>query len=132
MTVPPRRRVALGAALVATLMAAGCGGSGSDDGKITLDLGLFGTFGFEEAGLYDEYMEMHPEIRIEEESVERSADYYRALQTRLAAGSGLADIQGIEIGFVADVAATHADAFVDFAARDNADEILGHYYDWKV
>jgi cellobiose transport system substrate-binding protein len=133
MTVPPRRRAALGAALVASLLAAGCGGSSSaDDGTITLDVGLFGTFGFEQAGLYDEYMRLHPEIRIEETSVERSADYYRALQTRLAAGSGLADIQGIEIGFVADVVQNHADAFVDFAAEGNADELLGHYYDWKV
>lgn len=133
MTVPPRRRAALGAALVASLLAAGCGGSSSaDDGTITLDVGLFGTFGFEQAGLYDEYMRLHPEIRIEETSVERSADYYRALQTRLAAGSGLADIQGIEIGFVADVVENHADAFVDFAAEGNADELLGHYYDWKV
>ncbi|PWW24936.1 cellobiose transport system substrate-binding protein [Geodermatophilus normandii] len=133
MTVPPRRRAALGAALVASLLAAGCGGSGSaDDGTVTLDVGLFGTFGFEQAGLYDEYMRLHPEIRIEETSVERSADYYRALQTRLAAGSGLADVQGIEIGFVADVVQNHADAFVDFAAEGNADELLGHYYDWKV
>ena len=133
MTVPPRRRAALGAALVASLLAAGCGGSSSaDDGTVTLDLGLFGTFGFEQAGLYDEYMRLNPDIRIEETSVERSADYYRALQTRLAAGSGLADIQGIEIGFVADVVENHADAFVDFAAEGNADELLGHYYDWKV
>ena len=133
MTVPPRRRAALGAALVASLLAAGCGGSSSaDDGTVTLDVGLFGTFGFEQAGLYDEYMRLNPDIRIEETSVERSADYYRALQTRLAAGSGLADIQGIEIGFVADVVENHADAFVDFAAEGNADEILGHYYDWKV
>src|SRR4028118_1139150 len=110
----------------------GGGGCGGDDGTVTLDLGLFGTFGFEEAGLYEEYMEQNPGIRITEESVERSADYYRALQTRLAANSGLADIQGIEVGFVADVAANHADSFVDFAATANAEESLGHYYDWKV
>ena len=134
MTVSRRRRTALGAALAASLLAAGCGGGGGggDDGTVTLDLGLFGTFGFEEAGLYEEYMEQNPGIRITEESVERSADYYRALQTRLAANSGLADIQGIEVGFVADVAANHADSFVDFAATANAEESLGHYYDWKV
>ncbi|HLM07864.1 MAG TPA: ABC transporter substrate-binding protein, partial [Blastococcus sp.] len=68
---------------------------------MTLNVGLFGTFGFEEAGLYDEYMDEHPEITIKETSVEQSADYYKALQTHLAANSGLADIQGIEIGFVA-------------------------------
>src|SRR4028118_546040 len=134
MTASRRRRTALGAARAAALRAAGGGGGGGggDDGTVTLDLGLFGTFGFEEAGLYEEYMEQNPGIRITEESVERSADYYRALQTRLAANSGLADIQGIEVGFVADVAANHADSFVDFAATANAEESLGHYYDWKV
>lgn len=134
MTVSRRRRAALGAALATSLLAAGCGGGGGggDDGTVTLDLGLFGTFGFEEAGLYEEYMRLNPGIRITEESVERSADYYRALQTRLAANSGLADIQGIEVGFVADVAANHADSFVDFAATPNAEESLGHFFDWKV
>ncbi|MFW3171196.1 extracellular solute-binding protein [Geodermatophilus sp. CPCC 206100] len=133
MSVPTTRRAALGAALAVSLLAAGCGGSDTaDDGTITLNLGLFGTFGYEEAGLYDEYMRLNPDVRIVEESVERSADYYRALQTRLVANSGLADIQGIEIGFVADIVANHADRFVDFAATGNADESLGHYYDWKV
>ncbi|WP_448607765.1 extracellular solute-binding protein [Geodermatophilus sp. URMC 60] len=132
MTVSTRRRAGLAAALAATLLAAGCGADSGDDGTITLDVGLFGTFGFEEAGLYEEYMRLHPEIRIVEGSVERSADYYRALQTRLAANSGLADVQGIEIGFVADIVANHADSFVDFAATENADQTLGHFYDWKV
>ena len=72
---------------------------------MTLTVGLFGTFGFKEAGLYDEYMKLPPNITIKEDIVEQSADYYKALQTRLAAGSGLADVQAIEIGFVADVVA---------------------------
>ncbi|RBY85930.1 extracellular solute-binding protein [Blastococcus sp. TF02A-26] len=133
MTVLRKSRAALGVGLAVALLATGCGGSDAeDDGRITLNVGLFGTFGFEEAGLYDEYMELNPDIRIEETSVERSADYYRTLQTRLAANSGLADVQGIEIGFVADLTENHADAFVDFAALDGADETLGHFYDWKV
>ncbi|HEY0869651.1 MAG TPA: ABC transporter substrate-binding protein, partial [Acidothermaceae bacterium] len=80
----------------------------------TITIGLFGTFGFKEAGLYDGYMKLHPNITIKEDDVEKSDDYYKALQTHLAAGSGLDDIQGIEIGFVADVTANHADQFVDF------------------
>ena len=36
------------------------------------------------------------------------------LKTRLASGSGLDDIQGIEIGFVADVVQNHAKQFVNF------------------
>ncbi|SDF62042.1 ABC transporter substrate-binding protein [Klenkia brasiliensis] len=133
MTVRRRARAAAGATLALALLTTGCGGSdGGDDGdQITLTLGLYGTFGYEEAGLYDEYMRLHPEITIEQSVVAQSGPYYQALQTRLAAGSGMADIQGIEIGFVSDVAANHADAFVDFAAEENADELESQYYDWK-
>jgi cellobiose transport system substrate-binding protein len=133
MSGPTTRRAALGVAVAVGLVAAGCGSddSGGSDGGLTLNIGLFGTFGFEEAGLYDEYMDLHPEITIEETSVEQSADYYKALQTHLAANSGLADIQGIEIGFVADVTANHAEQFVDFSTTDNADEVKDTFYDWK-
>jgi cellobiose transport system substrate-binding protein len=133
MSVPTTRRAALSVAVAVGLVAAGCGSddSGDSDGDLTLNIGLFGTFGFEEAGLYDEYMDLHPEITIEETSVEQSAEYYKALQTHLAANSGLADIQGIEIGFVADITANHAEQFVDFSTTENAAEVKETFYDWK-
>jgi cellobiose transport system substrate-binding protein len=135
MLVSKRRAAALGAAVAAAVLVAGCGSSGgsgsSSDGKTTLNVGLFGTFGFKEAGLYDEYMKAHPNITIKEHSVEQSADYYKALQTHLAAGSGLDDVQGIEIGFVADVVKNHANQFVDFSKVSNADSIKNTFYDWK-
>jgi cellobiose transport system substrate-binding protein len=134
MSVPTTRRAALSVAVAVGLVAAGCGSSddsGDSDGDVTLNVGLFGTFGFEEAGLYDEYMDEHPEITIEETSVEQSADYYKALQTHLAANSGLADIQGIEIGFVADITTNHAEQFVDFSTTDDAAEVKDTFYDWK-
>ena len=132
MSVPRRARAAAAAAVSLALLTTGCGGGDSgDDGRTTLTMGLYGTFGYEEAGLYDEYMELHPDIRIEQTVVAQSGAYYQALQTRLAAGSGMADVQGIEIGFVADVTANHADAFVDFAAEENADELEDSFYDWK-
>ena len=68
-------------------------------------MGLFGTFGFKENGLYDQYKKVCPNITIQEDVVEQSADYWTRLKTRLASGSGLADVQAIEIGFVADVVA---------------------------
>jgi len=135
-----RAKTAVGAALAVALLTAGCGGSddsSSDaadydpDAPVTLSVGLFGTFDFDNAGLYDEYMELHPNVTIEQNNVAQSAAYYKSLQTRLAAGSGLDDVQGLEIGFVADVVQNHADAFVDFAAEDNADELEGDFYDWK-
>jgi cellobiose transport system substrate-binding protein len=134
-----RGKAAAGATLAMLLLTAGCGGSddnadaASDDpnAPVTLNVGLYGTFGLKEAGLYDQYMKLHPNVTIKEHSVEQSADYYKALQTHLAAGSGLDDVQGIEIGFVADIVANHADQFADFSKTDNAAAVKDTFYDWK-
>ena len=101
------------------------------DKDTTLTVGLFGTFGFKENGLYDEYQKVCPNITVKEDVVEQSADYWTRLKTRLASGSGLADVQAIEIGFVADVVQNHADQFVNFNDISGADEVKGQFYDWK-
>src|SRR5262245_31614108 len=116
----------LTAAALFALVVAGCGGDDDDgdaqsagstaaasDEPVTLTLGLFGTFGYEEAGLYDEYMDLHPNVTIEETSIEFEQDYYQALQTHLAGGAGLSDIQGIEVARIAEVTQTQADKWVD-------------------
>jgi cellobiose transport system substrate-binding protein len=138
MSVSRRRSAALGAAVAVSLLAAGCGGDDGGDGgsydpdaPVTLTVGTFGTFDFDNAGLYEEYMELHPNVTIKENNVAQSAAYYQALQTRLAANSGLDDIQALEIGFIADVVRNHSDAFVDWSQEDNADELEGNFYDWK-
>jgi cellobiose transport system substrate-binding protein len=136
MSLPRRRPAAFLAVLAAgALLAAGCGsdGSGGKSGakNVTLNVGLFGTFGMKEAGLYQKYMQLHPDIKIVEHSVEQSADYYKALQTHLAANSGLDDVQGIEIGFVADIVKNHAKQFADFSKRPNAKQVQSTFYDWK-
>ena len=138
MSVSARGRAA-SAALAVLLMTAACGGSDASDedtaydpdAPVTLTIGLFGTFDFDNAGLYDEYMDLHPNVTIEQNNVAQSAAYYQALQTRLAADSGLDDIQGLEIGFIADVVRNHSDAFVDWSQEENADELEGNFYDWK-
>jgi cellobiose transport system substrate-binding protein len=93
------------------LVGLGCGGEDAASGgsetaaasneKVTLTVGLFGTFGYKEAGLYDEYMTVHPNVTIKETSIEFEQDYYQALQTHLAAGAGLSDVQGIEVARIA-------------------------------
>jgi cellobiose transport system substrate-binding protein len=55
----------------------------------TLTVGLFGTFGYKESGLYDAYHQLCPNVTIKEDNVEQSADYWTRLKTRLASGSGL-------------------------------------------
>jgi cellobiose transport system substrate-binding protein len=131
-------------ALVA-LLAAGCGGDdeGASDGgggggeatsesnePVTLSVGLFGTFGYKEAGLYDEYMKLHPNVTIEETSIEFEQDYYQALQTHLAGGAGLSDIQGIEVARIAEVTQTQADKWVDLR-EFGADDLEDTFFPWK-
>src|SRR6266540_2584063 len=127
----------VGAIAVGVLALTGCGSSkdtgntaSSANDKITLKVGLFGTFGFKEAGLYDQYMAKHPNIKIEEQSVEQEQTYYQGLQTHLGAGSGLADIQGIEVGRIADVVANQAGKWTDLNTLGAA-ELKSTFYEWK-
>jgi cellobiose transport system substrate-binding protein len=101
------------------------------DKDTTVTVGLFGTFGFKENGLYDQYKKVCPNITIKEDVVTLSADYWTRLKTRLASGSGLDDVQAIEIGFVADVVKNHPKQFVNFNTVAGADAIKSAFYDWK-
>ncbi|MFD7730536.1 ABC transporter substrate-binding protein [Kitasatospora phosalacinea] len=122
MATPRVRRstAALGSTVLATalLLSACSSGSGSGskdaaDGKVTITVDLFGTFGFKEAGLYDEYMKLHPNITIKQTDTQDEGQYWQALQTKLAGGGGLADIQGLEVGRVASVVQKQSDKFTD-------------------
>jgi cellobiose transport system substrate-binding protein len=132
-------------ASASAIVLAGCGGNSSSSGTTatagagpcgttattTVTVGLFGTFGFKEAGLWDAYHKLCPNITIKEDDVEQSADYWTRLKTRLAAGNGLADVQGIEIGFVADVVQNHADQFVNWNTVPNAAADKAEFFPWK-
>ncbi|WP_406193691.1 extracellular solute-binding protein [Kitasatospora sp. NBC_01560] len=104
-------------ALAATLLLTACAGStGSADaagGKVTVTVDLFGTFGFKESGLYEEYMKLHPNITVKQTDTQDEGQYWQALQTKLAGGGGLADVQGLEVGRVASVLQKQADKFTD-------------------
>ncbi|WP_240796475.1 ABC transporter substrate-binding protein [Streptomyces sp. RFCAC02] len=127
------RAIALGiTATLATGLLAACGGDDSDDsadGQVTLRVGVFGEFGFEEAGLYDEYMELHPEIKIEQDSITENGDYIAQLRTRLGQNSGLSDIQAIEVGNIAEMTGELPDAWVDF---NEYDVDTSHFAPFKV
>ena len=138
----------LAAVLVIGLAVAACGGDDDDssadaggedstasettasDEPVTLSVGLFGTFGYKEAGLYDEYMELHPNVTIEETSIEFEQDYYQALQTHLAGGAGLSDIQGIEVARIAEVTQTQPDMWTDLNEL-GAGDLEDTFFPWK-
>src|SRR3954471_5547524 len=73
-------------------------------------------------------MDEHPNVVIEAEVAGDEQTYYTALQTHLAAGSGLKDIQGIEIGRAKEIVDTQADKFADFAGMPGTD----HFLPWKL
>jgi cellobiose transport system substrate-binding protein len=133
-------------ATVCSVMLAACGGSDDDknssavpssvgpcgtNDEVTLTVGLFGTMGFKENGLWDAYHEKCPNVTIQEDVVEQSADYWTRLKTRLASGSGLADVQAIEVGFVADVVQNHADEFVNWNDVPEAADLKAEFFPWK-
>lgn len=130
-----RRLTALTALALAGVMAVtGCSSADPDDGgssgQVTLKVRLFGTFGYKEAGLLDQYTKLHPNIKIDYSTTQQESDYYTALQTSLASGAGLGDVQGIEVGHVADVTHNLGDKFVDLNTL-GASSLKGDFYDWK-
>lgn len=101
----------------------------SGKGQTTLTVGVFGAFGLQEAGLYDEYMAQNPGIRIEQTSIERNENYYPQLLTHLGTGSGLADIQAVEVNNIAEITSTQADKLVDLGKAPGVDK--ASYLPWK-
>ncbi|MBQ0829125.1 ABC transporter substrate-binding protein [Streptomyces tagetis] len=124
--------VSLGAGLLA-----GCADDGDDSGKsggdssgkTKISLGLFGAMGFKEAGLYTEYEKLHPDIKIEENVIERNENYYPALVNHLTTNSGLLDIQAIEVGNIAEVVETQAAKFTDMSKAEGVKPDA--WLDWK-
>ncbi|WP_155054780.1 ABC transporter substrate-binding protein [Streptomyces blattellae] len=126
------------AAALTTGLLAGCAedsddsgsdeGGGNAEGKTTLTVGTFGVFGYKQAGLYDEYMKLHPDINIKENVTTRTDVYWPKTLTRLQAGSGTDDIQAIEVGNITEAVQTQSDKFVDLGQEVDTSQWL----DWKT
>jgi cellobiose transport system substrate-binding protein len=135
------RRTAIAATAVATsslLLLTACGGGSSSSGDagpapgepVEISVALFGTMGFDEAGLFDEYERLNPGVTIRYESTQGETNYWPALQTRLASGTGVSDIQGIEVARIADVTRNQPDLWTDLRETP-AGEALDGYLEWK-
>jgi cellobiose transport system substrate-binding protein len=128
-----RARLATGAlmALTLTMTAAACGGSGGDsddataDGKIKLTVATFNEFGYEE--LIEEYNAMQDEVVVEQKKAGTANEHQDNLYTKLAAGSGLSDIEAIEVDWLAALM-QESDAFADLSDAD----VEGRWLDWKT
>ncbi|MFE4851229.1 ABC transporter substrate-binding protein, partial [Streptomyces sp. NPDC056689] len=105
----------------------GSGGGSANKGGTTVTIGTFGVFGYKQAGLYDEYMKLHPGVTIKENVTTRTDVYWPKTLTRLQAGSGTDDIQAIEVGNITEAVQTQADKFVDLGKEVDKSQWL----DWK-
>lgn len=111
---------------------AGSGDSDSGSGEaeeVTLSVATFGTFGYVEAGLFDEYEELNPHVTIEEIPPLDGGPYHEDLFTKLAAGGGLADVVAFEEGHIGRVL-QQADKFTDLGA--DGPDTSGRWLDWKT
>jgi cellobiose transport system substrate-binding protein len=115
----PRSRFRTGLALgvLGTLVlgvTTACGsddeGGEGDDGKTTITVATFNEFGYE--GLIEEWNSTHDDIELKQVKVGTWDDAKANLYTKLAAGSGLSDIEAIEGDAIAAVLA-ESDAFTD-------------------
>ncbi|SNT13170.1 cellobiose-binding protein [Micrococcales bacterium KH10] len=82
--------------------------------EITLRVGTFNEFGYKAAGLYDQYMEENPHIKIEEVLAAEAGEVMATVKSGLAAGSGLPDVQAIEGDWMPEFAQS-ASLFADLS-----------------
>jgi cellobiose transport system substrate-binding protein len=124
-----------GAAALAglTLLVTGCSGnttpsatpSAASDEKITLTVATFNEFGYDD--LFAEYTKLHPNITITPKKAATSNEARENYFSKLAAGSGLSDIEAIEVDWLPDVMQT-ADKLTDLSG----DDVKGRWLDWKA
>jgi cellobiose transport system substrate-binding protein len=124
-------------ACAAILTAAACGGGSgtpesgaaeSDGPKIELTIATFNEFGY--ADLYAEYEAAHPNITIVERHAKTVDDHVKNLDANLARGTGLADIEAMEVSWIYKYLAKD-DKFVDLR-KYGADDLQDRWLDWKV
>lgn len=124
---PIHRKVAV-ALTVAALALTGCGsssGGSAAGGKVTLTVATFNEFGYE--SLYPEYMKAHPNVKIVAKKAATSQAARDNMNTRLAANSGLADIEAVETDWLPDLMKVSS-KFVDL----NTSDVKGRWLSWKT
>lgn len=113
-------------ALIATGCSSGGTGATASNKPITLTLATFNNFGYNDA-LLAEYHTLHPNITVVQNKAATSDAAQTNLFTKLAAGSGLGDIEAVDGDWMPKVK-QYASKFVDLASADNK----GRYSSWKT
>ena len=127
-----RSRITTGVAAIAgvALLLAGCSSSpatptASTNEKITLTVATFNEFGYD--NLLSEYTKLHPNITVTEKKAATSNEARENFSTKLAAGSGLSDIEAVEVDWLPEIMET-ANLMTDLSSPS----VQGRWLDWKV
>nr|WP_027928490.1 ABC transporter substrate-binding protein [Amycolatopsis benzoatilytica] len=129
-----RKGLVLALGITMTLGAAACGGS--DDAPaaagpnehVELTIATFTEFGYE--ALLPEYEKLHPNIKITHRKTGQGGPYAQDMMTKLAAGSGLADVQAVEEGHLSDVL-SRSSKFNDLSKIGPASASPDRWLPWK-
>ena len=111
-------------ALITTGCSAGTDSGSSAGGDVTLTVATFNEFGYDD--LFAKYEEANPNVTIKHKKAATSNEARDNLTTRLAAGSGLSDIEAIEVDWLPELL-QYSDQFIDLASAD----VDGRWLDWK-
>ncbi len=124
------------ASVLALTAAAGCASSSTSsdspsstaNGPVELTIATFGKFGYED--LLKQYEQAHPNVKITPRVTGQGGPFHQEFLTKLAAGSGLADVQALEEGHLSDFL-DKADKFNDLAEIGPKDADASRWLSWK-
>ena len=122
-----------GAALVCAALLAVTAACGGDEGAavtadVELTIATFNEFGYED--LLKQYQDTHPHVRITHRKTGKADDHHQTMFTEMASGSGLADVEAVEEGWINRVMAK-ADQFNDQNKIGPSDVTAERWLQWK-
>jgi cellobiose transport system substrate-binding protein len=106
----------------------GGGSSTTSSGPVDLTIATFTEFGYED--LLTEYEQAHPNVKITQRKTGQGGPFHQEFLTKLAAGSGLADVQALEEGHLSDFI-DKADKFNDLNEIGPKDVKADRWLQWK-
>lgn len=119
------------AALALTACGNDSGGSdagstdSADGGVVNITVATFNEFGYED--LIKEWNTAHPNIQVTQKKAATSDEARENMKTKLAAGSGLSDVEAIEVDWLPELM-QYPDKFVDLTA----DDVKDRWLPWKT
>src|SRR5438874_8142431 len=119
----------LGGTIAGALLLAGCASGNTnttDNTPITLTLATFNKFGYSDAMLA-QYHTLHPNVTVVQNIAATSQAAQDNMFTKLAAGSGLGDVEAVEVDWMPKLK-QYSNLFVDLSTPASK----GRWLDWKT